>query len=274
MKWFKHLSTARNDEKIARLEDIAGLEGYGFYFKMLELVAEIIDATGKCEVTYSITRWGRQANITTKKFLILLQRCSDVGLMSVQRVGDDVTVKIPNLLKYRDNHTRNLQVTSKQEEEEYKEEREEEGEEKDSAPASAGMAAPESRQSPRHDCPHQEIIAEYHRILPGLMVIRDWTPQRQKLLRSRWAENQERQELAWWTRYFESVRASPFLMGQNEKGWQADLEWLIRPSNMPKVIEGKYMDRGGGNIKPLSSAGVKTAAAAQRFAERMRSQQG
>ena len=66
MKWFKHQSTARNDEKIARLEDRCGLEGYGFYFKMLELVAEAIDQSDKCEVTYSMSRWGRQTNVTTK----------------------------------------------------------------------------------------------------------------------------------------------------------------------------------------------------------------
>jgi len=117
MKWFKHYSTARNDEKIALLEDKTGLEGYGFYFKMLEIVAEGIDETDKHDVTYSLSRWGRQANITTKKFLYLIQCCSDVGLMLTQRESDNITVKIPNLLKFRDNHTRNLQVTYKQDKE-------------------------------------------------------------------------------------------------------------------------------------------------------------
>lgn len=115
MKWFKHQAAARNDERIARLEDKAGLEGYGFYFKMLEIVAEVIDSSDRCDVTYSMSRWGRQTNVSTKKCLFLLQCCADVGLMIVQRVGDDMVVKIPNLLKYRDNHTKNLQVTSKQE---------------------------------------------------------------------------------------------------------------------------------------------------------------
>lgn len=115
MKWFKHISAARNDERIARLEDRAGLEGYGFYFKMLEIVAEVMDSTDRHEATYSLTRWGRQANITSKKFLFLSQCCTDVGLMIVRRGGDDITVKIPNLLKYRDNHTKNLQVACKQE---------------------------------------------------------------------------------------------------------------------------------------------------------------
>ncbi len=126
VKWFKHQSTARNDERIARLEDKCGLEGYGFYFKMLEIVAEGVDASDRCEVTYSISRWGRQTNISTKKFLFLAQCCHDVGLMIAQRCNDDMIVKIPNLLKHRDNHTKNLQVTSKQETEEdkYKEDKE------------------------------------------------------------------------------------------------------------------------------------------------------
>lgn len=122
MKWFKHQSTARNDERLARLEDKAGLEGYGFYFKMLEIVAEIIDSTDRCEVTYSMSRWARQVNVTTKKFLFLSQCCADVGLILVRRTGDDIAVNIPNLLKYRDNHTKNLQATSKQEVEVDKEE--------------------------------------------------------------------------------------------------------------------------------------------------------
>lgn len=127
MKWFKHQANARNDERLSRLEDKAGLEGYGFYFKMLEIVAEVIDATDRHEVTYSLSRWGRQANISTKKFVFLVQCCHDVGLMIAQRVDDDMIVKIPNLLKYRDNHTKNLQATSKQDlEVEIDKEREEE----------------------------------------------------------------------------------------------------------------------------------------------------
>lgn len=114
MKWFKHQSTARNDERIARLEDKCGLEGYGFYFKLLEIVAEVIDSTDRCAVTYSISRWGRQTNISTKKFLFLAQCCHDVGLMIAQRCDDDMIINIPNLLKYRDNHTTNLQAASKQ----------------------------------------------------------------------------------------------------------------------------------------------------------------
>jgi hypothetical protein len=56
MKWFKHISSARNDERLSSLVDKTGLEGYGFYFIMLEIVAEIMDSSDRHEVTYSLTR--------------------------------------------------------------------------------------------------------------------------------------------------------------------------------------------------------------------------
>lgn len=67
MKWFKHYSSARNDERISKVEDSTGLGGYGFYFKVLEVIAEVMDASDSCSVTYSRSRWGRQLNITDKK---------------------------------------------------------------------------------------------------------------------------------------------------------------------------------------------------------------
>ena len=39
---------------------------------------------------------------------------------------------------------------------------------------------------------------------------------------------------------FEKAEASDFLKGDNARGWTADFDWLIRPTNMSKVLEGKY----------------------------------
>lgn len=39
---------------------------------------------------------------------------------------------------------------------------------------------------------------------------------------------------------------SDFLNGKNDKGWRADFDWLFRPNNFPKVLEGNY-DKGKDN---------------------------
>ena len=40
-----------------------------------------------------------------------------------------------------------------------------------------------------------------------------------------------------------SIKESPFLLGQNAKGWMITYDWLIKPSNFAKVLEGNYRPR-------------------------------
>lgn len=101
---------------------------------------------------------------------------------------------------------------------------------------------------PTPDCPHADIVALYHEILPELRRVREWTPDRQAFLRSRWREKPVRQNLDWWRKFFGYVRECPWLMGEGlaQEGrppFTADLEWLVRPTNFRKVIEGKYQRR-------------------------------
>ena len=39
------------------------------------------------------------------------------------------------------------------------------------------------------------------------------------------------------------IKECPFLLGQNEKGWVITFDWLIKPSNFAKVLEGNYRPR-------------------------------
>jgi len=32
----------------------------------------------------------------------------------------------------------------------------------------------------------------------------------------------------------------PFLMGRNDRGWKADIDWFLKPDSVVKIIEGKY----------------------------------
>ena len=99
----------------------------------------------------------------------------------------------------------------------------------------------------------------YHRCLPELPQARTWGKPRQALSGSRWRETRERLRrkglphsdddvLAWFEKFFERVRGSPFLMGKvngrNENPFFANLEWLLKPSNYAKVIDGNYLPKG------------------------------
>lgn len=42
---------------------------------------------------------------------------------------------------------------------------------------------------------------------------------------------------------FEMAEASGFLKGQNDRNWSATFDWLIKDSNMAKVLDGNYQDK-------------------------------
>lgn len=107
-------------------------------------------------------------------------------------------------------------------------------------------------------CPHQQIIDAYHEILPELPRIRSWTNTRSKHLAARWKERlaagkyeTAAEGIAYWRRLFEYIHGQcPWLMGQRTgrdgRAFYASLGWLVQPENFAKVIEGKYVEREGG----------------------------
>lgn len=43
-----------------------------------------------------------------------------------------------------------------------------------------------------------------------------------------------------WSRYFDKVLESSFLLGDNQQNWRANLHWLTRKRNVDKVLEDNY----------------------------------
>jgi len=94
-------------------------------------------------------------------------------------------------------------------------------------------------------CPHEKIIDLYHEILPACPRVRIWTADRRKCLQARWREDTERQDLEWWRGLFTYVAKSEFLTGRAQatngrRTFIANLEWIVRPKNIVKIIEGNY----------------------------------
>lgn len=109
-----------------------------------------------------------------------------------------------------------------------------------------GVTCPRAADAPPanlHDCPAQRIVDLYHEKLPELPRCEKLTPTRRGYLRQRWREDLE--TLEDWAAFFADVRKSDFLMGKKpgrdgRPPFRADLEWLTRPANYAKFIEGKY----------------------------------
>lgn len=71
------------------------------------------------------------------------------------------------------------------------------------------------------------------------------TKDRLTKIAARWNESSVHQDLDFWAAYFRLVGSSAFLMGEGEgrdgaKPFRATFDWLIKPSNFVKVVEGNY----------------------------------
>ncbi len=382
MKWFKHDTAASRNEKLAMLKATSGLEGYGFYWNVLEIIAEKAEEVGESaggSVRFPLQSWCGFVGVSPQTFRKLAGNCQELGLFSVsfsevsgkevaeistdglEEIADEYSTRKASRKKRqaetledcRDNvgtmsradknrieenridknrvstssayaetsadesagqssRTEKPTGTSQNTADKAKAETSEtkltpkskEAEdslcpnqpkdlETDATGGRAGSVGPQASSGrcatadgdeaypdgeiyPARDagspegrtdrarsghchssddctktakkkpkafsvpaCPHKDIAALYHEILPELRSLKVWNSTREKRLRARWREDKSRQTLDWWRKYFESVRQSDFLMGR-KTDWSADFDWLICPTNMAKVLEGRY----------------------------------
>lgn len=98
--------------------------------------------------------------------------------------------------------------------------------------------------------PISSVIREIHDswnalgCVPRSLVISD---KRRRLLEVRLREPFF---VANWPAALAKIKTSPFLQGQNDRGWRASFEWFIAPDSVPKIMEGKYDNNGHQNPRP------------------------
>ncbi len=89
-------------------------------------------------------------------------------------------------------------------------------------------------------CPHVKIVSMYNEMLPELdsVLPSRWKGSaRERNLNARWKEDKRHQSLEFWEAFFSKVRGSSWHMGENPRGWKANLGWLIVRGNFDKMVE-------------------------------------
>lgn len=113
MKWFKHMTETRDDEKLCKIMTEYGPMGYGVYWIVMEMIAKQVDKTGLDYVTYPEDIWKRNLMLSTRKLTEVFSFFARAEIFSVsfekkgaEKSQKTITVTAPNILKYRDEWSR------------------------------------------------------------------------------------------------------------------------------------------------------------------------
>lgn len=85
--------------------------------------------------------------------------------------------------------------------------------------------------------PYETILKMYNRICVSLPKARQLSPERKRHIKSCFSQKFTCQDFE---KAFHIMQDTPFLRGENERGWRPSFDWIIRSANLLKVLEQRY----------------------------------
>ena len=99
--------------------------------------------------------------------------------------------------------------------------------------------------------PVQQVLQTYNEVLgdklPKAQLLND---KRKRVIAGRWKEMLNSKDpsgkvrftdtvsgLAWFAKFFAKVALNPHWLGENDRGWRADLDWILKPDNFLRILE-------------------------------------
>lgn len=232
LKWFKHYSNCKYSEGLIKLEDELGLEGYARYWKLLELLAENFD--GKSDNFVISSRVLRQC-IRVRSGLHL-QCFLDVLALhlgyTVNKIGNNYEIKAPILLELQSRDFKKARTDRAPTAPKNKIKNKKKNiYSKNSETDVSSSRIKDAWNSSVKTLPRCQTISD-RRAIALKRLLRDYTPE--QVIDA-----------------FSKVEASDFLTGRNEKWTNCSIDWVLKPDNFLKIIEGVYDNRTSKNPEPL-----------------------
>lgn len=112
MRWLKHLSMAHEDEKLSALLEEFGLEAFGMYWLLLELISSTMEKDSLVtSLTHSELKWSTNLHTSVRKLRKYLESMANLHLISIESIDNRLRINVPKLLKYRDEWSNRSGVT-------------------------------------------------------------------------------------------------------------------------------------------------------------------
>jgi predicted phage replisome organizer len=90
--------------------------------------------------------------------------------------------------------------------------------------------------------PYAQIQQLFNEMCTTLPKIKNVKGSRQKTINNRWKEYSD---IEFWKSLFQTVHESNFLSGRDGNWIGCSFDWIIKPTNLQKIIEGNYKNKEG-----------------------------
>ena len=103
------------------------------------------------------------------------------------------------------------------------------------------------REEEKEKINYQQIADMFNSLCPSLSAVKSLSDARKKAIKARL----KTYSIDDFEEVFKKAESSDFLKGRNNRNWTANFDWLIKDSNMAKVLDGNY-----DNKKPINTPGT------------------
>lgn len=249
--YFPHDSNAKDDPKCSLLIDQLGLEGYGIFWVLVEVLR---DQPNYRYPLILISSLARKYNTTAEKMKAVV---NGYGLFKTENneffysnsllermqpyeykkeIARIAGIASAESRKQRALNDRSTDVEQTLNEGATKREEESRREESILKDINTTIVTEVTNEI----IPYSEIKKLFNSICPTLPKIKTITGDRQKKVRTLWIECLD---IQYFVNLFQKVHNSEFLSGRSGKFTSCGFDWVIKPSNRTKIIEGNYDNR-------------------------------
>lgn len=147
-----------------------------------------------------------------------------------------------NQTKPNETSEKPTKANKEEEEEEEKEKDKEKDKDKEEDKEETPFSPPsQGGTPPRPQIPYDSIRDAYNEICASFPRCTAINESRKKAIRARFNAGYTLDDFR---QLFHKAENSSFLRGRNDRNWSATFDWLVKDSNMAKVLEGNYDDSG------------------------------
>ena len=107
----------------------------------------------------------------------------------------------------------------------------------DETESPTAKSAAEAQTRTQGNCPFFDILKAYNEICTSYPRMSVLDNERRRAILKLWKQYGS---LDFFTRVFRKAEASAYLKGTNDRKWHADFDWIVKPSNFAKILEGRF----------------------------------